>query len=116
MTRGILKGCWDPYWGGGGSIFFNPLGGLGLEEVRVWAKMRESREVLQKGNRGCRRQQSCVLDFKPTIFVHKNIIGFPKTITERVLSSLYDVETIVINSLDCGLPISRERKYTLCRF
>ena len=57
----------------------------------------------------------CVLEFKPFVFIHENVVGFPDDIIARTLSSYYDVETVVVNSLDCGLPISRKRKYTLCR-
>ena len=56
-----------------------------------------------------------MLDFRPYIFVHENVCQFPDSIIERALSAYYEVETIVVNSLDCGLPISRKRKYTLCR-
>ena len=49
------------------------------------------------------------------MFVHENVTGFPDDIIMRTLSSHYHIETVILNALDCGVPIARKRKYTLCR-
>lgn len=52
---------------------------------------------------------------KPQLFIHENVPSFPDEIVARTLSSHYDVETVLVDALDLGLPITRKRKYTVCR-
>ena len=57
----------------------------------------------------------CVLQFKPHIFIHENVVGFPDAIIHQILGSVYTIETVLLNSLSHTLPISHKRKYSLRR-
>ena len=48
------------------------------------------------------------------VLLHECVPGFDPAIIEAVLSPVYFVQSLVWSSLDEGLPIRRERRYTIC--
>lgn len=57
----------------------------------------------------------CVREFLPWFFLHENVLQFPDDFMSKMLSDLYIIESVVIDARDLGLPVSRKRRYTLCR-
>lgn len=55
-----------------------------------------------------------VLHYGPRILLHECVPGFEVRVLQECLESKYIVSSIVWSSLDEGLPIRRERRYTLC--
>ena len=57
----------------------------------------------------------CVIQFMPWAFIHENVTRFPEAFFEQHLSQMFDVEQIVLSPQQLGLPVSRTRRFTLCR-
>jgi hypothetical protein len=48
------------------------------------------------------------------IIIHECVPGFDPSILQQCLHPLYTVQSLVWNAADEGLPIRRERRYTIC--
>ena len=57
-----------------------------------------------------------ILDWKPDILLHENVISFPQRLLEEVLDSLYSIESHILHPQQGGFPIDRRRRYCICRF
>lgn len=54
-------------------------------------------------------------DFLPWLFIHENVPSFPDDFMRAMLGDVYDIESLVFDAKDCGVPVCRKRRYTLCR-
>ena len=57
----------------------------------------------------------------PDVIIHENVPGFPIEVLDRILNANlepndpgYTVQSLVWSALDEGIPVRRERRYTLC--
>ena len=57
-----------------------------------------------------------ILEDKPLLFLHENVLGFPLALLMDVLAELYEIEEIVITPEIANFPVERRRKYALGRF
>ena len=56
-----------------------------------------------------------IAEYKPHIFVHENVLGFPLAMILDVLQSMYDIEEVVLQPDIAGWPVERRRKYMIGR-
>ena len=56
-----------------------------------------------------------VLEYRPMIFLHENVIGFVISLLEDVLSPIYRLEESIIASEAMSFPVERRRKYCIAR-
>ena len=57
-----------------------------------------------------------ILDWKPMIFLHENVLQFPLTLLEEILGELYQFEEHILCPQHAGFPVDRRRKYCIGRF
>lgn len=57
-----------------------------------------------------------ILEWKPDILIHENVVSFPQGLLEEVLDSLYSIESHILHPQQGGFPIDRRRRYCICRF
>lgn len=56
-----------------------------------------------------------VLEYRPMIFLHENVVGFTISLLEDVLSPLYRLDESIIASEAMNFPVERRRKYCIAR-
>ena len=54
-----------------------------------------------------------VLEWKPDIFIHENVLPFPTENIKEVLSVLYEIEEGILTP--DFFPVDRRRRYMICR-
>ena len=56
-----------------------------------------------------------VRSHQPLIFVHENVCGFPEDFLTSQLGDLYSIDQAVLEPQLFSLPVSRKRRYAVCR-
>lgn len=56
-----------------------------------------------------------VSERQPEFFMLENVRTFPESLVDQFLGKYYSMEVLQTCPTQCGLPISRPRKYMLCR-
>lgn len=57
-----------------------------------------------------------ILDWKPMLFIHENVLQFPLALLEETLGEVYAFEEHVLCPQHAGFPVDRRRKYCIGRF
>ena len=56
-----------------------------------------------------------VLEWKPDLFIHENVIQFPMAMIMECLKEIYTFDSVVLTPESLGFPIHRRRQYLLGR-
>ena len=57
-----------------------------------------------------------VAEWKPTIFLHENVLHFPVRLLVEILDELYHFEEYLLQPQHADFPVDRRRKYCIGRF